>query len=132
MMLLIDAEKSLAAILPLFCFTPVELGGLSFAPAQIALLIAVAGAAQSVWVLAVMPPLDRRLGTRTLLRCCFAIWPIGFLMPIGANQLARHGNLNAMYALMAFLMTLGAGVAMAFSTCRYTENRNVGVLTCFI
>jgi hypothetical protein len=104
-----------AAVLPLFAFTPIELGGLEFAPAQIALLIAVAGVAQSVWVLVVMPPLDRRLGTRRLLRICFALWPPGFLMPIGASLLAKHRQFGAMIALMGFLMTIGSGVSIAFS-----------------
>jgi hypothetical protein len=63
-----------------------------------------------------MPPLDRRLSTRTLLRMCYALWPLGFLMPIGASQLAIHGKKAAEYTLMAFLMLIGSGVSIAFST----------------
>jgi hypothetical protein len=104
-----------AALLPLYAYTPVALGGLAFTPAQIALLIAIAGASQAVWLLVVMPPLDRRLGTRRLLRICHAVWPLGFLAPIGANLLARAGATGAEYALLAVLMTIGSGVAIAFS-----------------
>ncbi|EIN12346.1 MFS general substrate transporter [Punctularia strigosozonata HHB-11173 SS5] len=112
------------ALLPLWLFTPVDLGGLSFSPSGISVIFASIGFSQSVWLLVVMPPLERSLGTYRLLRSCFTYWPLGFLMPILANQFAKRNNSAGVYLITSVMSTLGVGTAMAF-TCLQLIINNV-------
>lgn len=99
----------------MFAFTPVELGGLAFRPPDIAILIAFAGLAQSIWLLVVMPPLDRAFGTRRLMRFCYLAWPWIFVMPVLANRVALTGSRAGVWAIMGGSVSIGAGIAIAFS-----------------
>ncbi len=55
------------AIVPVWWFTPVPLGGFGFTPLQISLLLGLNGAAQAVWLLLVFPPLQHRIGTNGIM-----------------------------------------------------------------
>jgi hypothetical protein len=63
-----------------------------------------------------MPPLDKKLGTRKLLRICFAAWPWFFVLPPLANFFSRRNHWLAAYALMGVGTVFGSGVSIAFST----------------
>ena len=51
------------AVIPVFFFTQVALGGFGFSIQQISLLLAVGGASQALWILIAFPPLQRRFST---------------------------------------------------------------------
>ncbi|EIN12458.1 MFS general substrate transporter [Punctularia strigosozonata HHB-11173 SS5] len=110
------------AVLPIWLFTPVHLGGLNFPPSQIAVLIALAGFSQSLWLLLAMPPLDKALGTYRLLRICFTFWPWFLLTPIAVSLMARAGDWVVVFILVGLMHTLGSGVAMAFTSVQLLLN----------
>lgn len=110
------------AIVPVFMFTPVALGGYGFAPYQISLMMAVNGAAQALWLLVAFPPLHRRLGTGGVLRACAAAYPFFFLTcPLG-SALLRAGWDRAFWAVAPPLLALGCGVSMAFTAIQLALN----------
>lgn len=98
-----------------FAYTPVDLGGLEWEPPMIAAMVSVVGVAQGLWLLFLMPPLDRRYGSRALTRACFAVWPFMFLFPIITNQLARHGHSNTVIVAGIAWQIISGGVSMVFS-----------------
>jgi hypothetical protein len=110
------------AVLPLYAFTPVDLGGLALRPPHIAALMALAGVSQSIWLLFAMPPLDKKLGTRRLLRICFLAWPWFFVTPVLSNIMAKRGNWTGAYALMCGTTMFGSGVSIAFTSVQLLIN----------
>lgn len=103
------------ALVPLWAYTAVELGGLGWAPLDIAAGLACTGLLQALWLLLALPHLDKKLGSRRLTQLCFLAWPVCLLSPVLINQLMRqHWQVWAYFA-MAVSQTYGTGVAMAFS-----------------
>ena len=84
-------------------------------PPKIAGVIGIIGLAQSLWLLVLMPPLDRRFGTRRLLRMCFACWPWLFAGPVLASLAARRDAMWLAWLILVAGSVFGAGVSMAFS-----------------
>jgi hypothetical protein len=79
-------------------------------------MIALAGLSQSFWLLVVMPPLDKKLGTRRLLRTCFVVWPWLFVLPPLSNVFAQRGQWLLAYGMIGVGTIFGSGVSIAFST----------------
>lgn len=103
------------AVLPVLCFTPVELGGFGFSPLRISILMATGGASQAIWLLLVFPPLQHRFGTGGVLRGCAIAWPFMFAIWPLCNELLRHNHPIAFWIVGPINLVLGSGVAMAFS-----------------
>lgn len=113
---------SWTAIVPLFWFTPVALGGFGFMPYQISIMMALNGAAQAAWLLIVFPPLQRRYGTNAVLRGCSAAYPFLFMVcPLG-NVLLRQGATTAFWILAPPLTIVGVGVSMSFTAIQLALN----------
>ena len=102
------------AVSPLYQFTSIENGGLSFSDAQIAVFIAVAGVSQAAWMLIGFPPLQRWLGTGRLLRACVAFQPFFMAAYSLLNELRRHGYEKAFWGTLWPTLIIGSGVAMSF------------------
>lgn len=110
------------AVSPVFQFTSIKLGGLSFSPRQISLFLAIGGLSQALWMLLAFPYLQSRLGTGRLLRICVAGWPcFSALYPI-LNELLRHGMLTTFWILAPIGIVLGSGVAMSFACVQLALN----------
>lgn len=103
------------AVYPVWLYTPVELGGLSFSPAFIAGALAAGGGAQALWLLLVFPPLHKRVGTGGVLRLCAWAWPIFFAVNPVDNVLLRYGLKIPFWIVFPLNTVGGCGVAMAFS-----------------
>ncbi|KZO95896.1 MFS general substrate transporter [Calocera viscosa TUFC12733] len=110
------------AVCPVFFYTPVELGGFGWQPAQISLYIAGAGISQAIWLLLVFPPLTNRIGTGTLLRICAWVWPWGFVAFPLMNVLLRHGQWIAFWSILPIIVIPSAGVSMAFTGVQLALN----------
>lgn len=113
------------AILPVVLYIPVELGGLGLSAFQIAIYMAVQGASQAIWLVAVFPPLHRRLGTKRLLMACAVAYPFFFLAYIVLNALLRAGTPAAMawaWIVGPTAAVIGPGVAMAFTGVQLALN----------
>jgi hypothetical protein len=113
------------AIIPVFWYTPVHLGGFSFTPLQISLMMGLNGAAQAAWLLLVFPPLHHRLGSNGVMRLCALAYPWFFLcFPLG-NVLLRmntEGSLKIFWVFMPVTLALGSGVAMSFTAIQLAIN----------
>ncbi|KAJ5643623.1 uncharacterized protein N7484_006130 [Penicillium longicatenatum] len=113
------------AIVPVFWYTPVELGGFGFTPMQISLLMGLNGAAQAAWLLLVFPPLQKKIGSNGVIRLCAAAYPCFLLtMPVG-NMLLRIGTDVAVKSFWVFTpiaLVFGCGVSMSFTAIQLALN----------
>ncbi|KAI8963137.1 MFS general substrate transporter [Daldinia sp. FL1419] len=112
-------------IVPIFWYTPVELGGFSFTPLQISLCMALTGISQALWLLLVFPRLQRRYGTNGVLRGCGTAYPffIG-LMPF-LNLILYQGTPTSntlFWMIVLIVLALGPGVSMAFTAIQLALN----------
>ncbi|KAJ3046788.1 hypothetical protein HK097_000515 [Rhizophlyctis rosea] len=103
------------AIVPVFWFTPIPLGGFSFTPIQISLFMALTGAAQSIWLLLIFPPLQHRIGTKGIMRLCASAYPFFFIFPPLLNLLLRNGEDLFFWVVFPPLLCVGLGVSMSFT-----------------
>jgi len=110
------------AIVPLWWYTSVALGGFGFSPRQISLLLCLNGLAQAAWLLLVFPPLQHRIGTNGVLRLCAYAYPVFFaLCPFG-NMLLRAGAVTAFWAIAPPLLAVGCGISMSFTAIQLALN----------
>ncbi|KAJ5918740.1 hypothetical protein N7454_009884 [Penicillium verhagenii] len=113
------------AIVPVFWFTPITLGGYGFTPMQISLLMGMNGAAQAAWLLLIFPPLQRKIGSNGVIRLCAAAYPCFLLtMPIG-NMLLRNGtdaSIKAFWVITPVSLIIGCGVSMSFTAVQLAIN----------
>ncbi|KAK1712115.1 major facilitator superfamily transporter [Colletotrichum lupini] len=118
---------SYTAVVPVFWFTPVELGGYGFTPLQISVMMSVNGIAQVSWLLIIFPPLQHRIGTNGVLRACAYAYPWFFLIcPLG-NVVLKLGVHNPawvtfFWVFMPIALTIGCGVSMSFTAIQLSLN----------
>ena len=113
------------AVVPVFWFTPFEIGGLGLSELEISLFMAVTGAAQAVWLLLIFPPLQHRFGTSGVMRGCANAYPFFFVVPPLLNLLLREGSRGAQVAFWIsapLYQVLGVGVSMAFTAVQLALN----------
>ncbi|KAK3700392.1 hypothetical protein LTR37_016003 [Vermiconidia calcicola] len=110
------------AVSPVFMYTSVKNGGFGFSDQRIALFIALAGAAQALWMLLVFPPLQKRLGTGTVLRACAILWPFFMAMYPVLNEFLRNDWNLAFWIIAPTGLVIGSGVAMAFACVQLCIN----------
>lgn len=108
---------SYQALLPIFFFTPVRLGGLGFSEAQIGSALSLRGVATIAVQLFAFPALVTRMGATRLYRILLALYiPTFLLLPL-LNVLARgHGNASVLeWVGVGAVLLLGAISNMAFA-----------------
>ncbi|KAI1147977.1 major facilitator superfamily transporter [Nemania diffusa] len=113
------------AVVPVFWATRVALGGLGFTPLLISAFLAVTGVSQSLWLLAVFPPLQRRIGTNGVMRLCGVAYPFFLGLQPLLNALLRLGTKGGDVAFWVFaptLLTMGPGVSMSFTAAQLALN----------
>lgn len=110
---------SFDAVLVLFCYSAVPLGGIALTPAGIALCLTLRGTMSITFSLFFFPLAQKRFGTQPLYRFFVACWLPAFILPPVMNAVVRGdttgawvdaGHLKFMWVLMAPLMlfyTLG-------------------------
>lgn len=116
---------SYTAIVPVFWYEPVRLGGFGFSSLYISLFMGLTGAAQAIWLLLVFPPLQHRIGTGGVLRICAYAYPFFFLICPLLNLLLREGSHGArvtFFVLTPSLLSLGCGVSMSFTAIQLAIN----------
>lgn len=110
------------AVIPVFWFTHVQLGGYGFSPFQISMLMGATGLSQALWTLLAFPPLQKRYGTGGVLRACAILWPIFFMMSPLSNFFLRQ-NLTALFWIFGPVATvIGTGIAIAFTAIQLALN----------
>ncbi|KAK4180789.1 major facilitator superfamily domain-containing protein [Triangularia setosa] len=129
---------SYTAILPVFWFTKVELGGFGFSPVQISWLMGLTGLSQAVWMLAIFPPLQARIGTNGVMRVCAKAYPFFFALGPAFSMLLRTGKpglVTVFWVLAPVFFCLGSGVSMSFTAIQLAvsdvapSTRTLGTLT---
>ncbi|KAJ5907721.1 hypothetical protein N7495_000403 [Penicillium taxi] len=113
------------AIIPVFWFTRVDLGGFSFTPLQISLMMGLNGAAQAIWLLLVFPFLQHRIGSNGVIRLCAIAYPFFFIACPFGNLLLRLGtdaSIKAFWITMPVMLAIGCGVSMSFTAIQLALN----------
>lgn len=110
------------AIAPVFWFTPLPLGGLAFTPLQIALFMGLGGLSQAIWILAVFPPLQRRIGTYGVMRWCATAYPVFFAAFPCFNILLSRGWETTFWVVAPVLYCASSGVSMSFTAIQLALN----------
>jgi MFS family permease len=113
------------AVVPVYLFTPVELGGINFSAFQNSIFISIQGIAQAIWLLVFFPMLQHRLGTRGVNKLCGYFYPFDMLAYIVLNLLMRNGGKVAggwWWVVMVFACVVGPGVSMAFTGVQLALN----------
>ncbi|WWC67231.1 uncharacterized protein I206_101138 [Kwoniella pini CBS 10737] len=102
-------------LLPLFCFTPIEAGGLSFKESQIGLAMSIRGVATILVQLIAFPFLQKRVGTVRLYKfLVFLFMPAFVILPI-TNIFALKHQTWAIWTGLAASMGLYSIGNMAFA-----------------
>ncbi|TVY80317.1 Efflux pump azaK [Lachnellula suecica] len=110
------------AVMPVFWYTSPANGGYGFSTLQNSAFLAAVGISQSIWLLFIFPPLQRKFGTGGILRGCLYAWPIFFASAPIANLFLRKGWTTAFWILTPILQIGGSGVAMAFTAVQLALN----------
>ena len=87
--------------------------------------MAAQGASQALWLLAAFPRLQRRLGTKGVLRACGLAYPFFFAGYPLLNALLRRGSDPAracFWVLGVVVALVGPGVSMAFTGVQLSLN----------
>ncbi|KAK4150275.1 major facilitator superfamily domain-containing protein [Chaetomidium leptoderma] len=116
---------SYTAIVPVFWFTKVHLGGFGFSPLQISLMMAINGLAQAIWILLVFPPLHRRIGTNGVVKICAIAYPFFFAVCPFFNLLIRidtPASTTAFWIACPVVLSLGCGISMSFTAIQLALN----------
>ncbi|KAK7023954.1 MFS domain-containing protein [Favolaschia claudopus] len=103
----------------LFCYTPIEQGGLSFSVTEIGNALSLNGLLLAVFQLFIMPSLLRKYRSSSLYHTCTQCWPLTFaLMPL-LNLVVRRGydDDNETVELTTNL-TLWIGIVLILSCSR--------------
>ena len=113
------------ALVPVFYFTRIDLGGLGFTPLQISLFMGLLGFSQAIWLVLIFPPLQHRLGTNGVMRACGAAYPFFMAMMPFFNAVLRIGtpaSRTAFWVLISVGLSIGPGVSMAFTAAQLAIN----------
>ncbi|KAL2065802.1 hypothetical protein VTL71DRAFT_3472 [Oculimacula yallundae] len=111
-----------SAVAPLFWFTRPSLGGFGLTPRQISYFMGSIGIAQSIWLLVFFPILHRKYGTGAILRTCYLIWPLTFIVAPLCNHFLRQGWTTAFWIVAPTAQIIGCGVSMAFTCVQLALN----------
>ncbi|KAH7870483.1 MFS general substrate transporter [Lentinula edodes] len=85
---------SFVVLFVLFCYTPIEQGGLAFPPSVIGYALAFTGLVAGLTQLFLMPVFLRRFEAAKIYSVCMAVWPLVFLILPCLNIIARYGNFD--------------------------------------
>ena len=111
-----------AALVPVFLFTEVPLGGFGLSPREIAYLLGAAGAGRAVWTLT-FPYLHKRIGSKGILTWASYAYPAIFAVLSAVNFALRRRLPPIAFWIMTGLVTFfGAAIPMSFTAIQLTIN----------
>ena len=110
------------AVMPVFYWEPVRLGGIGFKPLLISVAMGVGGLAQSIWLLVVFPYIQKRYSTGAVIRLCANAYPFFFVINPLCSILRRRGFDIAFWIVGSLSVILGSGVAMSFTAAQLAVN----------
>ncbi|GAA5847710.1 hypothetical protein JCM9279_004995 [Rhodotorula babjevae] len=107
---------ALDALLILFCYSPVSIGGLGFHEADIGTALALSGLSAVGFQVVAFPPLQRRAGTVPLYRALMSMWPVVFALFPVMGWCARERGRSAVWGVMVVFLGLKSFANMAYAT----------------
>ncbi|ETS80159.1 hypothetical protein PFICI_07688 [Pestalotiopsis fici W106-1] len=110
------------AVMPVFWFTPISLGGFGFTPFQISIFMGLTGFSQAVWLLVFFPPLQHRLGTNGVLRLCSVAYPFAMAANPLLSVILRSGAESVFWLLVPIFCLTAPGISMAFTAVQLCLN----------
>ena len=110
------------AVMPVFYWEPVRLGGTGFKPLLISVAMGIGGLAQSIWLLVVFPFIQKRYSTGAVLRLCANAYPFFFLINPFCSILRRRNMDITFWIVGPISLILGSGVAMSFAAAQLAVN----------
>lgn len=113
------------SVLPVALYTKISLGGIGLSPYLISIYMGVQAASQALWFVVGFPLIQRRVGTKGVLRLCAVGWPALFTAFIIMNLLSREGSAVsvALFWVMACLsVSLGPAASMAYGAGQLVIN----------
>ncbi|KAH8915985.1 MFS general substrate transporter [Atractiella rhizophila] len=106
---------SLDALITLFCYTRVELGGLGMDESSIGKALSYAGFLSILVQLFIFPPLQKRIGTVALYRSMMALYPIVFALFPLSNVFARKGDMKSAQGVLWTILTIKVIANMVYA-----------------
>ncbi|KIK63616.1 hypothetical protein GYMLUDRAFT_40676 [Collybiopsis luxurians FD-317 M1] len=127
---------SFGVLFVLFCYSPIEAGGLAFPPSTIGYSLALAGVIAGAAQVFLMPVLLRRFEAAYIYNISMAAWPITFLILPTLNMIARRGldesthqldtcSLAALWVGLGIVLALSRIGGIAFSASMILVRNNV-------
>ncbi|KAJ3498122.1 hypothetical protein NLG97_g1368 [Lecanicillium saksenae] len=116
---------AVTAIMPIYLFTRVSIGGVGLSSSRISAFMAIQGASQALWLLLAFPFLQRRYGSKGLSKLCATCYPFLFAGCIFLNAFLRVGTESAMasaWIVGLLVAVLGPGVSMGFTCAQVSIN----------
>lgn len=116
---------AVTAIMPVFLFTPIPIGGVGFAPSQISIYMAIQGASQAIWLILAFPILQRRYGNKNILKLCSVAYQFFFVGIVLLSMFLRIGTESARagaWTVGILVVLLGPGVSMGFTSAQLAIN----------
>ncbi|GAA5963245.1 hypothetical protein JCM21900_006566 [Sporobolomyces salmonicolor] len=107
---------ALDALLILFCYSPVAIGGLGFHESDIGTALSLSGLSSVGFQVLLFPPLQRRFGTIRLYRGLMSIYPAVFALFPVMSWCARYRSRAAVWAAMVLFLLLKSIGNMSYAT----------------
>ena len=113
------------AIHPVVLFTPADVGGFGLSTGGITLYITAVGASETLWLMFAFPILQRRVGTKSVLRICAWGWPCFFAGYMIVSALLRGDDEDSRILAIVFgtaNVVLGPGTFMSLTAVQLAVN----------
>ncbi|GAA5906508.1 hypothetical protein JCM6882_004454 [Rhodosporidiobolus microsporus] len=107
---------ALDALLILFCYSPISIGGLGFPPSSIGTALSLSGLLAVSFQLFLFPPLQKRAGTVPLYRALMALWPVVFALFPVMGWAARERGERAVWVVLCVFLGLKSIANMSYAT----------------
>ncbi|GAA5972337.1 hypothetical protein JCM8115_001258 [Rhodotorula mucilaginosa] len=106
---------ALDALIVLFCYSPVKIGGLGFKEADIGIALSISGLASVTFQILLFPPLQQRVGTVRLYRRLMSLWPVVYILFPVMSWCARVKGRRAVWVVLTCFLVLKAIANMAYA-----------------
>ncbi|BGP47414.1 hypothetical protein JCM10450v2_003266 [Rhodotorula kratochvilovae] len=107
---------ALDALLILFCYSPISIGGLGFQESDIGTALSLSGLSAVGFQIVLFPPLQRRAGTVPLYRALMSLWPLVFALFPVMSWCAREKGRKAVWGVLVLFLLLKSFANMAYAT----------------
>ncbi|BGP39315.1 hypothetical protein JCM10449v2_003253 [Rhodotorula kratochvilovae] len=107
---------ALDALLILFCYSPISIGGLGFQESDIGTALSLSGLSAVGFQIVLFPPLQRRAGTVPLYRALMSLWPLVFALFPVMSWCARERGRKAVWSVLVLFLLLKSFANMAYAT----------------